>query len=116
MVTSKVKKGDKIAARVHHNGVKAGTEGKVVGVYNGTYYAVSYPGIQGVCYTPDPHMVAVSGPAAGPTSSPAPGGTGTPGVVPAQPSKAEQEVADHAEAVRGWERLAGMFVKVQPVA
>lgn len=98
-VRSRVRKGDTVAARVHHNGIRAGTEGKVTGVYNGTYYAVSYPGVTGVCYTPDPQATPVAGSAAGTGSAPAPGGAGTPGPEPPTTS-ASSEI---------WERLMSLL-------
>jgi hypothetical protein len=92
----KIRKGDKIKARVHHNGVKSGTEGKVTGVYSGTYYAVNYPGVQGVCYSPDPHVIPETGPGAGPQASP---GISSPAISAAQ---------DHIERVGAWHRLMSM--------
>jgi hypothetical protein len=79
MAGVKLAKGAKVKARVHHNGVKAGTEGTITAVYNGTYYAVNYPGVPGVCYSPDPHVIPTADPDAGsygPTSGA--GGAPTP--------------------------------------
>jgi hypothetical protein len=97
MATGKVRKGDQIQARVHHNGVKSGTVGKVTGVYSGTYYAVNYPGVQGVCYTPDPHATPVTGPGAAPAAAP---GISSPALSAAQ---------EHIETVGIWSRLMSML-------
>jgi hypothetical protein len=92
MAGGKIRKGDKIKARVHHNGVRSGTQGTVTAVYTGTYYAVSYPGVQGVCYTPDPHAEA----------------TGDSGDDPAaNPSLALSAAQEHLGRVGVWERLMG---------
>jgi hypothetical protein len=96
MATGKVRKGDKIRARVHHDGVKSGTEGTVTGVYSGVYYAVNYPGVPGVCYTPDPHAVPSTGPGAAPASSP---GISSPALSAA---------TEHIEEVGVWQRLMSM--------
>jgi hypothetical protein len=93
---AKLRKGDTITARVHHDGVKSGTQGKVVAVYSGTYYAVNYPGVQGICYTPDPHALAVSGPGA------------APGAQPGQSSPTLSAAQDHIQRVGVWERLMSM--------
>ena len=103
MPDGKVRKGDKVTARVHHDGVRAGTEGKVVGVYSGTFYAVNYPGVQGVCYSPDAHVTAVTGPASGPQTVAAPGGAGTPG------PGVSAAVTEHLVAVGAWEKLMGLL-------
>lgn len=107
-----VRKGDKVQARVHHNGVRTGTEGKVVGVYNGPYYAVNYPGVQGVCYSPDPHVTAVSGGNSGAQPAPVPGG-GTPTPGPEGPAQA---VVEHAQRVGSWERLMGLVRRGGPAS
>lgn len=99
---SKVRKGDKIVAKVRHDGVKAGTEGVVVGVYSGTFYAVNYPGIPGVCYTPDTHSNATTGPGAAPTPATAPGGTGPPATPPVAAT------AEPTDRVGAWGRLMEM--------
>jgi hypothetical protein len=96
MATGKVRKGDKIRARVHHDGVKSGTEGKVTGVYSGTYYAVNYPGVQGICYSPDPHVIPLTGPGAAPEADP---GISSPALSAAQ---------HHIDRVGVWSRLMSM--------
>jgi hypothetical protein len=96
MSGAKVRKGDKIRARVHHDGVKSGTEGKVIGAYSGVYYAINYPSVPGVCYSPDPQIEAVTGPATAPGAEP---GNSSPTLSAAQ---------DHIQRVGVWERLMSM--------
>jgi hypothetical protein len=95
MAGVKLRKGDKIRAKVHHNGVKSGTEGKVTGVYSGTYYAVNYPGVSGVCYTPDP--LADMADSSAPTRT-------EPGIS----SPALNAADEHVQRVSTWERLMSM--------
>lgn len=79
---SRVRKGDKVTTKVRHDGILAGTTGTVTAVYSGDYFAVSYPGTAGVCYSPAQQVEATSGGSAGAQSAPQPGGTGNPGMTP----------------------------------
>jgi hypothetical protein len=93
MAGVKIRKGDKIKALVHHNGVRSGTQGTVTAVYTGTYYAVSYPGVQGVCYTPDPHAEPTGQSGEAPTSH------------PPNPGPALSAAQEHLGRVGVWERI-----------
>jgi hypothetical protein len=95
-VGGKVRKGDKVRARVHHDGVKSGTVGTVTGVYNGTFYSVNYPGVPGICYSPDPHVIPETGPGTAPPHAP---GISSPALSAAQ---------DHVQRVGIWERIMSM--------
>lgn len=106
MAGVKLKKGDKIRARVHHDGVKSGTEGKIVGVYSGTYYAVNYPGVQGVCYTPD--QIAAESSGGAPPSPSRPGMGEPPASEPGISSPALAAANEHVQRVGTWERLMSM--------
>lgn len=93
---SRVRKGDKVKAKVRHNGVLAGTTGTVTGVYSGDYFAVNYPGVQGVSYSPAAHCLPMSGGSAGAQTAPQPGGTGNPGATP-------------GVAANAWEKLMAVL-------
>jgi hypothetical protein len=68
------KLGDKVKARHHHDGVKPGTVGRVTKVSEGVYYGIAFPGVPGVCYSPESHVTPVASP-----TSPGTGGGSAPG-------------------------------------
>ena len=102
---SNVRKGDKVQAKVRHSGVKAGAVGTVTGVYQGTFFAVNYPGVDGISYSPATHCDATTGGATAPVASGG-GGVGA----PAPPAEAALVGAQsYVERVSAWDRIMGFL-------
>lgn len=79
---SRVRKGDKVKAKARHSGVAGGAVGTVRAVYSGDYFAVNYPDVAGISYSPAAICEPVTGGSAGAQTAPQPGGTGNPGATP----------------------------------